>query len=381
MGGETFEWIFMSPLAEISDQNSATSKPEPIIDLAATRIAFLRQHKNLSWSRLQQFERCTASWFVENFAVLAGPPSRVSNHRHAFPGTIIQRVWEAVVNAGVYRRPACNDPENLAEWCGQQARALFRLLVLPLEAQWQRPPENGWRHYFLTPAGEARRWDAIEHHGLDPAFRGHLQPQFVDAADIAALYGSTDRCLAHISSRFAPTLAALSASQISLEQIEAERFVAVAEGEWRYAGQIDFIVHTAAARPLADGYWLLDGKFRLGPTVNVDQLYFYALLLERAAGAGPGWLGFLDYGQGRLVGAYGDGLYRTARRIALQDRIAEYKVAVGSLAAEIHASDAMSRYIGITDLTGLTFKPGRVSCAFCSIAHRCPVREVRDHSR
>jgi hypothetical protein len=140
-----------------------------IIDLPATRAAYVRRHTDLSWTKLQQFERCPASWLVENFAVVRDRKTQRQDHRHAFPGTMIQRVWEGVVNDGVFRRPGFDDPETLARWCTDQARALYRLIAMPVDAQWERP-QSSWRNYFGTPEGEERRQDAMTRHGLDAVF-------------------------------------------------------------------------------------------------------------------------------------------------------------------------------------------------------------------
>jgi hypothetical protein len=340
------------------------------IDLPATRAAYLRRHTDLSWTKLQQFERCPASWLVENFAAVPERRTQRQDHRHAFPGTIIQRVWEAAVNDGVFRRPGFDDPKILAKWCADQARALYRLIVMPVDAQWDRP-QPSWRAYFATPEGEARRQEAIARHGLDPLFERHLQPQFVDEADIAALYGSVEQCLDHIGSRFELTISALSAAGITLDRIEAERYVAVTDGAFRLAGQVDFLVRPPGADRLADGYMLIDGKFRIGPTVEIGQLYFYALLVERADGIAPGWLGFLDYGNGRLVGADGDGAYRLDRRQELVARLARYEAAARSLAGTISTIEEDRPFIGLHEILGIVFQPGRLACGFCSIGHRC----------
>lgn len=340
------------------------------IDLPATRAAYLRGHTDLSWTKLQQFERCPANWLVENFAVIPERQTQRQDHRHAFPGSIIQRVWEAAVNDGVFRRPGFDDPEILARWCADQARALYRLIVMPVIVQWERP-QSSWRTYFATPEGEERRQDAMARHGLDPVFERHLQSQFVDQADIAALYGSVERCLDYIGSRFELTISALGEAGITLDRIEAERYVAVTDGSFRLAGQVDFLVHPQGADRLADGYRLIDGKFRIGPTVEIGQLYFYALLIERADGIAPGWLGFLDYGHGRLVSADGDGTYRVDRRRDLAARIARYETAAVSLADAMSKIDEDRAVIGLQEIPGIIFQPGRLACAFCSIGDHC----------
>jgi hypothetical protein len=348
------------------------------IDLPSTRSAYLRRHADLSRSKLQQFERCPANWFVENFAVVRERTMLRQDHRHAFPGTIIQRVWEAAVNDRVFRRSGLDDPEILARWCADQARALYRLIVMPVQAQWELPLPS-WRNYFAAPEGQERRQDVMNRHGLDPVFERHLQPQFVDEADIVALYGSVELCLDHIGSRFGLTISALGEAGIGFDRMEAERYVSVPHGAFRLAGQIDFLVRPKEPGQLAEGYRLIDGKFQIGPTVEIGQLYFYALLIERADGIVPGWLGFLDYGEGRLVGADGDGTYRLDRRDELAARLARFEAAAKSLA------EAMSRiaedrpFIELREIPGIVFQPSPFACGFCSIGSRCEksVRKVK----
>ncbi len=347
------------------------SEPRGVsIDLPATRAAYSQRHGDLSWTKLQQFERCPANWFVENFAVVRERKTQRQDHRHAFPGTIIQRVWEAVVNDRVFRRPGFDDPKSLARWCADQARALYRLIVTPVDAQWQRS-QSSWRSYFAMPEGEERRQDAMSRNGLDPIFERHLQPQFVDEADIAALYGSVERCLDYIGSRFELTISAWGEAGIMFDRIEAERYVAVTDGPFRLAGQVDFLVRAQGADRLADGYRLIDGKFCIGPTVEIGQLYFYALLIERAEGIAPGWLGFLDYGNGRLVGADGDGAYRLDRRQNLAARLVRFEAAVASQADAISAIDEDRSFVGLPEIPGVVFQPSRLACGFCSIGISC----------
>jgi hypothetical protein len=145
----------------------------PPIDFAATRANYLKRYRDLSWTKLQQFERCPAAWFAENFAVFRDAQARRQDHLYAFPGTIIQRIWEAVISGRIPERPRLRDPEALAVWCKAQARALFRVTVFPAFVQWTRPPAY-WRRYFDTAEGEAWRRQAIEQHGLDPVFKDHL---------------------------------------------------------------------------------------------------------------------------------------------------------------------------------------------------------------
>jgi hypothetical protein len=340
------------------------------IDLRATRTAYLRRHTDLSWTKLQQFERCPANWLIENFAVVREREVQRLDHRHAFPGTIIQRVWEAVINDGVFRRADLDDPKILARWCADQVRPLFRLIVMPVHAQWERP-QSSWRNYFATSEGEERRHDAINRHGLDPVFERHLQPQFVDEADMVALYGSVELCLDHLGSRFGLTISALSEAGIEFDLIEAERYVAVPDGAFRLAGQIDFLVRSKKANRLADGYRLIDGKFHIGSTVEIGQLYFYALLIERANGIVPGWLGFLDYGNGRLVGADGDGTYRLDRRDELTARLVRFEAAAKSLAEAMSMIGENRPFVEFREIPGIVFQPSPLACSFCSIKNRC----------
>jgi hypothetical protein len=136
-------------------------------------------------------------------------------------------------------------------------------------------------------------------------------------------------------------------------------------------GQVDFLVRPKGANYLADGYRLIDGKFRIGPTVEIGQLYFYALLVERADGIAPGWLGFLDYGNGRLVGAGGDGAYRPDRRQELAERLARYEAAAVLLADAMSAINEEKAFIGLQEIRGIVFEPSRLACGFCSIGNYC----------
>jgi len=272
------------------------------IDHAQTRNSLQENGRRISWSKLQQYERCPGNWLVENHAVFVNRADHTDDSLHAMPGTLVQRVWEAIINERIYRRDGLNESSALAAWAGRQIAALFDCIARPLAEQ-HRLGKDQWRGYFNTDAAKAELVALAEAHGLDPSLRYHLQPKFVRFEQLFKLHGGRDEFFAKLTRTFLPTLGAFNSAGLDLDGMLAETFVEARNGDNVLAGGIDFLwnrTRSAAGyfddiATLADGYVMLDGKFQLGPTVDIGQLRFYATMLLLTYGKRPSRLGFLSY--------------------------------------------------------------------------------------
>ena len=95
------------------------------LDLHATADLFGKGWKKLSYSKMAQYKRCQASWFFENYCVPLERQVYSEDSAAAIPGTIIQRVWETVINDRVFNLLPSVD--LLSKWMRQQSEALHRL--------------------------------------------------------------------------------------------------------------------------------------------------------------------------------------------------------------------------------------------------------------
>lgn len=355
--------------------------PPLLIDAELTLQSLVSSLHRVSWTKLQQHARCPGSWIAENHAVFTVREAHTQDHLHAIPGTILQRVWQAIINDRVYRREGLRDRHALATWAGRQCAALFQCIARPLHEQHQHPREV-LRRYYLTEPGKNEFEQRAATHGLDPALWSHIQPSFVDHDRLFRLHGGERKFFATLARTFAPTLATLERRGLDLDGFLAEVPVRASLGPAELAGSIDFIWNRRRSPSglfddlglLENGFVVLDGKFRLGPTTVIEQLDLYAAALRLGHNRTPSHIGLLCYGTGSL--SLGD--FDRGNMEGILDRVHEYSISVDALTASIatlvrdqprhHARHLVS----FDAVPRLTLTPGRLACRFCSISRHCP---------
>ena len=350
----------------------------PVMINVAKSLESLRcSAARVSWSKIQQFERCPGNWFVENHAAIPDRSAQIDDSLHAIPGTLVQRLWEAIINERLYRREGLCDPAKLSVWAGKQIEALFNCIAWPLEVQRSHPKEY-WRGYFATDQGKVELTRLAEQHGLHPALRYHLQPKFLRHSQLFALHGGKSAFLSKLAGTFAPTLAELERANLDLDGILAEAFVSVEDGPTTLAGGIDFIWNRRRSSAglfddlamLEDGYVMLDGKIKIGPTVELGQLEFYAAVLLRLYGKRPSRLGFLDY----LRAAISAPEFHDAMIDRILNRVERLRQGTEQILRDVSPTqDAMSRpvLLPISEVSNLNFTPSKLACRFCGISENC----------
>lgn len=363
-------------------QRETIAHPGVLIEVPQTIRSLQAGSTRVSWSKIQQYERCPGNWFSENHASFVDRSAHVEDSCHAIPGILVQRVWEAIVNERIYRRPGFATGSALLDWADKQVRALFLCTVKPLEQQ-QRRPKGHWRRYFESGdgAGELAYLAAV--HGLDRTLRHHLQPRFVQFGQLFAMHGGRAAFFRKLAGTFGPTRDALERAGLDLDGLRAETFAVGRAEEGDLAGGIDFLWNEHRSESgtfddiasLADGYVMLDGKFRLGPTVEIGQLEFYATILQIAYGKTPSRLGFLCYGTGELtLRDFNNDMTRNALT-----RIRRYVSGTGFVLSgltEAHARQSIGEQLSIEQVPNLKLTPGRLACRFCGISARCGAAAV-----
>ena len=348
-----------------------------MIDVKKSLESLRQSAARVSWSKIQQFERCPGNWFVENHAAIPDRSAQIDDSLHAIPGTLVQRLWEAIINERLYRRDDLNDPTKLNAWAEKQLEALFNCIAWPLEVQKGKPKEH-WRGYFSTDQGTIDLAGLADRHGLDPALRYHLQPKFLRHSQLFALHGGKSAFLAKLTRTFIPTLAELERANLDLDGILAEAFVSVEDGATTLAGGIDFIWNSKRSSAglfddlsmLEDGYVMLDGKIKIGPTVELGQLEFYAAVLLRLYGKRPSRLGFLDYMRATISApAFEDAMI--SRILERGERLRHGTEQILRGVTSSHAASNETGLLPISEVAELTFTPSKLACRFCGISENC----------
>ena len=351
------------------------------LDLPATVEAFEKGWHRVSWSKLKTFRQCQVSWFFENYAVPLEREVYSEDSAAAIPGTITQRVWEALINERVFLR--YQTLAELHQWCAQQTAALFHAIVMPFEAQFEIP-RTEVRKYFRTAAGKARLEHTTRQHGLEPIFYTGLQPKFTDLEKFADKHGSIEKFLAKLSAQYPTMLAKFAEKQVDLSKMLSEQFIRAKFGQYELAGGVDFLFNTThMTQPfdklsqLENGYIILDGKAQVHDKTPNGQLFFYATILFMTYRKTPSFVGFIDWSKSDFIWYPFKLEYieQTKRAVSVMQATAfKLKEALVRLR---ESQDKLSVY----ELPFLEFGPDRMGCRFCGMSEVCESAVNAGYSR
>ena len=259
----------------------------------------------ISWSKLNQYFACPASWFCINYAEIIDVEQVQTNQTKAIPGTIVQKLFEVFINERVYKRPEMNSYDDIINWFQKNSRALFKLIARPLEDQYLFEYKNP-RYFFKRKAGEKCIDEVRRVHKLDPCI---TPPQiaFIDWSMLEEDFGSSgisgeEGFLNHLDSLYGPIIDLIVENEINLNFMYSEAYIEAKLNKITLNGFIDFIYNKNQSggtlyslNQLSEGFLVLDGKIRLSRYVSKEQLHYYATLLYLKYKKRPSHIGFLDW--------------------------------------------------------------------------------------
>lgn len=342
-----------------------------LLDTAETARLFADGRTKTSWSKWKTVNLCPARWFGENFAVWVESRSAIQDGLYSIPGSLVQRVWESFINDRVYHTLPSTQDAWLG-WLDNATQHLYRLLVKPLEAQYQLPYVDSLRTFFRTKAGKLQLEAAIAA-GLPQNFRTDLKLQFVNPDDFKRVYGSEDKFFAQLRDTYTKTLTLFAQYNVNLDAILSEEYVEVKLFDKIIAnGGVDFLVQPGIPKTpfsdikqLSDGYTLLDGKIRFGKTLDQEQLFYYAAIIQLKYRRTARYVGFINWSEGKF--AFYE--YLPAYAHNLQTKLRQLYDHYTPLEQTLKA--ATQPTIDLVDLPYLKFTPSKTNCAYCNLAGRC----------
>lgn len=351
-----------------------------LIDKNKTLDALEKRSGSVSWSEYTSFKGCQSSWFIQNYAATeSADQERVQNSLESIPGTIIQRVFEALVNDKVYERPNLISADSLQEWVRTQISNLIDLTLFNLKDQFDPVFQQTFTGHYFTKnrTGSASLRNAIDSGKLDPVFGTNIKPQFIDPDDLNTKYGSVEglkKTLADVSinalsqfALFAPVHHTISEPWVTAKFHTGDKA----------SGAIDFLTNgKAGPRPnnrltnLQDGYYIMDGKYRVWKKyTNPDQLQWYLSLLRLSTRREPrDSHGLFDWSKAEYHSVQFDSTFLSRAMSTLDAR----QQTIAKLKGCIRAKPSSS--FSIYD-SGLSFSASTDNCKFCLFRTQCQERQ------
>ena len=338
------------------------------LKLDATRKLFSEKKFHISWSKVNQFNKCNASWFVQNYASFSEKKAVYSDNVKGLPGTITQKIFEHFINDRIYCHTSMRSIDELVEWMTSNSRALFNLIVFNPEDQYEIPKINS-RRFFQTKEGKKRVKIAHEEHSLSPTIKSGIQPQFIDKDEFYSDHGgSLDSFILKLKDIYERNLENFKAHGLDLGLMLSEQYIPSKYHEIHINGGVDFLYNTnqkikkkfTDLKDLENGFTIIDGKWRISKYVEKEQLFFYAALIHFKYKKTPGYLSFLDWNEAKFVIYEYDSSYLSRFR----NNIA--RISNEAKRIEVVLSD-LSEGATIYDIPDLKFTPSQSACRFCPI--------------
>lgn len=367
----------------MAQYNAPPADEDIPIHLRDTEATYRAQHHKVSWSKLKAHTQCPGMWFIENYATLLERQVYAADEALAIPGSIVQKVWEIMINERVYKRADFDGPmglKMLGHWMGRQARALYHLLVFPYETQFTMPRETARKYFYKTSSlGQQRVAWAVKEHGLDPLFCSGMQPKFSDIKFFEEKNGKLENWFNKLDDMFMRMLEEFAGHKVNMDRMFSEIFLNVKQGRLEIGGGIDFVynVHHQLPTPFTElrdlkpGYVLLDGKYNVSQYTETGQIFLYALLIYSRYRVVPAFTGFIDWTKAKFHWHQFD----LAQLNQMQSKVTRYageatKLAL-SLQRKCETTPPATKTISIYDIPHLDFRPSKVHCNFCGIQQKC----------
>jgi hypothetical protein len=340
------------------------------LDLRLTAQSFDKGWHKISWTKLNTFNRCSASWMFENYAVPIEREVYTQDEALAIPGTIVQRVWEGVINDKIFLRLPSVD--SLSKWMRKQSEALFQTIVFPLEEQFKFQ-RSQIRYFFKSGSGQERLKQMSEQFDLDPVFHTGLQPKFCDLLAFTERHKSLQEFFDKIEGRYKTMLEQFVGMSVDFNQMLSEQFIKARFGEYELMGGVDFLYNLKAPlrrlSHLQDDFIILDGKNQISESVSEGQLFFYATILYLEYRKLPSYSGFIDWSKSDFRWYRFDmSQIEDTKRAITTMMLFAYKL---NQALNKIVSESSKNTIALEKIPFLEFNPSRTNCRFCGYSNNC----------
>lgn len=277
-------------------------------DVTATKNR-LAKRTQVSWSAFDSFRSCPSGWFVKYFMQAPGGAILLPrDDTRSLPGTILQKVMEVFLNARVYARPEMVSMQTLLDWMTRNLVATYHLSRCEVSDQYVT--EYQGKKFWDTTLGKVR-WERVRrNYGMDPAIK-EINLSFVDGTTFNGTYGSEEEFLTKLKSIFEPVLRFFVENCFSLDRFLSEIPLKVPYRNFTLTGAIDFLYNTvqrgdmyfSSLAQLESGYQILDGKYNFSSYTKIEQLQYYATLLQIYTGKTPESLSLLSWSTRKTIHA------------------------------------------------------------------------------
>lgn len=324
------------------------------IDAKSLSEKFSSSCQKISYSKFKNFSICESSWFVGNFIE---SDQKVVNQRYAVSGTIIQRIFQSIINDRKYNQ--YKSSKDLKNWIKQNVYGLSEILLFPLENQYLEPYKN--REFYKTEQGLALIEKIQKRYPLFD-ITTDISPNFIKFSEF---------CYDHKTvGAFAEKLSNI-AIECCFNFLKIDITSTVSETYLKYetpsgtilSGIVDFIEKDYTK----ESYFIFDGKMNLNAYVSDLQLIFYSYLIYKNYGTLPYKTGFLGWKENILKEvqvAESDFMTLETEISTYEKRCIEIKNILNSIEDDYIT---LEKVLSILDQT-----PSYTTCKFCSIKESCP---------
>lgn len=314
---------------------------------------FLEKKSRVSYSKYKQFNTCEASWFATNFL-----PSGegLTNHRYAIAGTIIQRIFQELINKKIYLQ--YKTTKMLKAWIRDNICGMFYSIYFPIDSQYTSIYLS--RNFFLTIEGASRLAKNREKFPLF-SIEDDLSPNFIEKSELVKdhisipvflekLYNITvESCFNFLEVDLNDTV-----SEVYLRHKTPEGVI--------LSGKIDFIEKDYTK----NSFFLFDGKFNLNSFADPSQLFFYSYLIYKSYKTLPYKLGFLGWKENKFKEIE----FKKEAFDEIEYKISIYQNRLNEIDGILNSIKC--RYINIEELINLlNVKSSFLNCKFCCIKPVC----------
>lgn len=315
---------------------------------------YATHYRKLSYSKFKNFKNCESSWLIGNFI---DSNDKVIDQRYAVSGTIIQRIFQSIINEQKYNQFKLG--KDLKLWIRHNVYALSEILIFPLEFQYEDLYKN--RDFYSTATGKELIEQARKKY---PYFdiTTDIHPNFVNLENFKKDHNSLGA--------FAEKISKISIEccfnflKIDLKSTTSEVYLKYEmPSGLTLSGIVDFIEKDYKNQP----YFIFDGKANLNSYVDNNQLIFYSYLIYKNYGTYPYKTGFLGWTKNEFKEVSVDQSHFEELEkdlIKYEKRCLEIKEIIESINVD---------YIELTDLLKMIEQtPSYTNCNFCSIKEICP---------